>query len=96
MTVWSLFFGLSVKWVYLPFKSYLDKDQESLHDLIDILSDYVSDEIYPEQTGSDSSYIYYEGWFETKNFKIIRSGSEYLKDHSICDMEYDDFEIYKL
>lgn len=71
--------------------SLLDKDKE------DWLEDYVSDDIYMERTnGIDNSYLYYRGSIKLPSFEIRRDGSEYIEDGGICDMEYDDYEIYNL
>lgn len=60
----------------------------------DDLQDYLDDYIERSKTGEvDSSFIYYEGEFETNSFVILEKGSRYLKDMSVCDYEFETYEI---
>lgn len=60
----------------------------------DDLQDYLDDHIERSKTGEvDSSFIYYEGEFETNSFVILEKGSKYLKDMSVCDYEFETYEI---
>ena len=44
----------------------------------------------------DSSYFYYYDTFDLGEYAIVISGSKYIKDQCICDMEIDEkFEVYK-
>ena len=63
----------------------VDTPIEDMDELIDMIQ-----ECGERESGKDSFYINTDWTLDIGDWKFIASGSEYLKDHCICDMEMSD------
>ena len=63
----------------------VDTPIEDMDELIDMII-----ECGKRKSGKDSYYINTDWTLDIGDWKFIASGSEYLKDHCICDMEMSD------